>query len=161
MMKTPCLVTEGTSHPTGRDTARKGARFPNCIFPVPSSDSGAVSLRAGLADLTGLFQAELFCDFPLEGRSGGELGRVCGWLCPLLDKARPADLVLITGISAKGNMAFRKHFSPMDIFKPTTLLCRGSCEFAFKVWIGWEGVSLWALMGVKGVGDTDTALHST
>lgn len=47
----------------------------------------------------------------------------CGWLCPLLDKARPADFVLIADISAKGNIVFRKHFSPMNIFKPTTLLC--------------------------------------
>lgn len=62
--------------PHGQDTARKGACFPNCIFPVPSSDSGDVSLRAGLADLTALFQAELFCDFSFGGKKrwGGGKG---------------------------------------------------------------------------------------
>lgn len=75
-MKTPCLVTEGTSHPRCRDTARKRARSPNCIFHVPILGSGDVSLRAGFADLPGLFQAEVFCDFSSEGGSGGEPGRV-------------------------------------------------------------------------------------
>lgn len=143
------LVTQGTSHVQGHSKPH----FSCAILVLWGCFINSMILQ--------VFSNQNY-SLVLFGKEQWEAGRVpcqpaggfalC-WIKP--------DLLILSWlhiIFARGKI-FRKQFSPTSISKPTTLLCWGRCKFAFQVWKGWEGRS--RSVSTDGVGDTDTAWHST
>lgn len=73
--------------------------------------------------------------FGKQGRGSRTGWAAGGWLCPLLDEARPAASFLLVDIQdlPDGETAVRKQFQPNKRFQAYCLALKDSCKFSSKI----------------------------